>query len=257
MALRTLRDTKSKMVAMYTIGFMSCSARLTIYILFIGAFFPNATQGNILFIIYIFGAFVGLIGAKILRKYVFKGEGEPFIMELPKYRLPSLKQVFMSVWVSTYMFIKKAGTFILLAAMIIWFASSFPKSTDLEQEYQAKIALAKTKEQKSSLMGDLNEKELEYSYMGKFGKATEFIFSPLGYDWKMTAAIWTGLAAKEVVISTLGVLYSLGSGLDENSGTLVEKLRASIPLASSISYLTFVALYLPCLSASALSLIHI
>jgi len=234
MAARTLKNPKDKLITLFIIGFMSCSARLPIYVLFIGAFFGKDQAGNILFLIYITGAVFGLLMAKLLRVFVFKSADEPFVMEMPKYRLPSFRLIWHTVLNNAWMYLRKAGTFILAATVLIWFLSNYPK-VDSEKNLQP------TQVQKV---------QLEHSYLGQIGKAIEPFFAPLGYDWKMSVALASGLAAKEVVVSTLGVLYSLGDDVDEKSDSLLSEIRAGIPLASAISFIVFVMLYLPCLAAS-------
>ncbi len=250
MAARTLKNEKDRLITLFIIGFMSCGARLPIYVLFVGAFFTQENAGNILFIIYISGAILGLIAAKVLKVFVFKGEDEPFVMEMPKYRLPSWKLIWHTVYGQAKSYLKKAGTFILVASVLIWYASNYPKNTQLESDYQAKITLAQTVDIKGELENGLKKAMLEQSYLGKIGHATEPLFAPLGFDWRMTIALETGLAAKEVVVSTLGVLYALGDEVDESNKGLMEQIRANIPFASAISFIVFVMIYLPCLAAS-------
>ena len=250
MAARTLKNEKDKLITLFIVGFMSCSARLPIYILFIGAFFDPSNAGNILFFIYITGAIFGLVMAKLLRLFVFKGEDEPFVMEMPKYRMPSLPLIWHTVINNALMYLKKAGTYILAAAMLIWFMSNYPKQPLLEADYATKIELAQSDEEKSTLESALAKDNLENSYLGIVGHATEPFFAPLGYDWKMAVALETGLAAKEVVVSTLGVLYSLGGDVTEEDKSLVSAIREQIPLASAISFIVFIMIYLPCLAAS-------
>ena len=250
MAARTLKNEKDKLITLFIIGFMSCSARLPIYILFIGAFFDTSNAGNILFFIYIAGAIFGLAMAKILRMFVFKGEDEPFVMEMPKYRLPSAKLIWHTVMNNALMYLKKAGTYILAAAVLIWFMSNYPKNPVLEAAYATKIAQASSEGEKQKLAASLEKENLENSYLGIVGHATEPFFAPLGYDWKMAVALEAGLAAKEVVVSTLGVLYSLGGDVTEEDKSLVSAIREQIPLASAISFIVFIMIYLPCLAAS-------
>lgn len=250
MAARTLKNEKDRLITLFIIGFMSCGARLPIYVLFAGAFFGEAQAGNILFIIYISGALLGLFAAKILKVFVFKGEDEPFVMEMPKYRMPSLKLIWHTVYGQAKSYMKKAGTFILAASMLIWFASNYPKNATLEAEYNVKIEQAVTEETKSQLNNDLSLLLLEESYLGKIGHASEPFFAPLGFDWRMAVALEAGLAAKEVVVSTLGVLYALGDEVDEGNRGLIEQIKANIPFASAIAFVVFVMIYLPCLAAS-------
>lgn len=248
MAARTLKNPKDRIITMLIIGFMNCSARLPVYILLIAAFFPAFSAGNILFIIYISGAILGLIVAKILRKVLFKGEPEPFVMEMPPYRFPSLKALAMELWIKTKLFLKKAGTFIASAAMIIWFLSSYPSHPKLEKEYSKKIELAQTAEQKLQLKNELAAKKLEESYLGQFGKTIEPIFAPLGFDWRMSVATISGLAAKEVVVSTLATLYAVGEA-DESSSTLIKKLRENVDFKAAIALIVIIMIYSPCVAA--------
>ncbi|WP_066346135.1 ferrous iron transport protein B [Aliarcobacter cryaerophilus] len=252
MAARTLKNERDKLLTLFIIGFMSCGARLPIYVLFVGAFFGSNNAGNILFIIYITGAILGLFAAKFLRAIVFKGKDEPFVMEMPKYRLPSLKLVYKEITNKAFMYLKKAGTFILAASILIWFMSNYPKYPNIEDETNQKIELAINDEVKKELQNELALYNLENSYLGKLGKFSEPFFAPLGFDWKMAVALEAGLAAKEVVVSTLSILYGLGESEnpDEPNTTLVEKIKTNIPFEAAISFIVFVMIYLPCLAAS-------
>lgn len=250
MAARTLKNERDRLLTLFIIGFMSCGARLPIYVLFVGAFFAQSNAGNVLFIIYISGALLGLIAAKVLKIVVFKSEDEPFVMEMPKYRMPSFKLIWHTVSNQAMMYLKKAGTFILAASILIWFASNYPKHLETEELYSVKIELAKSKEEKIALSNELSLYMLENSYLGYIGKFSEPMFAPLGFDWRMTVALETGLAAKEVVVSTLSILYGLGEENDENSTSLIDKIKNNIPFASAIAFIVFVMIYLPCLAAS-------
>ena len=234
MAARTLKNEKDRLITLFIIGFMSCGARLPIYVLFAGAFFGEESAGNILFIIYISGALLGLVMAKALKMFVFKGEDEPFVMEMPKYRMPSLKLIWHTVYGQAKSYLKKAGTFILAASILIWFASNYPK-VDAPANLDA---------------NQVKLYELENSYLGIVGHASEPFFAPLGMDWRMAVALETGLAAKEVVVSTLGVLYALGDEVDEGNAGLIAQIKANIPFAAAIAFIVFVMIYLPCLAAS-------
>ncbi|MFY9089559.1 ferrous iron transport protein B [Arcobacter aquimarinus] len=250
MAARTLKNEKDRLLTLFIIGFMSCGARLPIYVLFVGAFFSEQNAGNILFLIYISGAILGLFAAKILKIIVFKSKDEPFVMEMPKYRIPSFKLIWHTVSNQAMMYLKKAGTYILAASLLIWFASNYPKHLEIEEIYNQKIELAINKEEKIKLQNELSLYNLENSYLGYIGKFTEPLFIPLGFDWKMSVALETGLAAKEIVVSTLSILYGLGENNDESSNSLIEKIKNNIPFASAISFIVFVMIYLPCLAAS-------
>ncbi len=250
MSARILKNDKDRLLTLFIIGFMSCGARLPVYVLFVGAFFSPESSGTILFAIYISGAILGIIMAKILKMTAFKGESEPFVMEMPKYRLPSVVLIWHTVKSKTWMYLKKAGTFIAAASILIWFLSNYPHNDILSTQYENKIELAVNVESKNAFSNELNQKLLEASYLGQAGKFIEPLFAPLGMDWKMAVALQTGLAAKEVVVSTLGVLYSLGGDVDEEDSTLIERLHEHIPFASAVAFIIIMMIYLPCLAAT-------
>ncbi len=249
MSARTLKSRRDRLITLFIIGFMSCGARLPIYVLFTGAFFSKGVAGNVLFLIYISGAIVGLFVALFLRKFIFKGKDEPFVMEMPKYRLPSFRLIYHTVATQSWLYLQKAGTFILVASVLIWLASNYPKDRNLIESYQIKIENAKDEKSKIVLKNELAQKELEGSLLGIIGKATDSIFEPIGFNWKMTIALEAGLAAKEVVVSTLSVLYNLGE--TNNNQGLIKAIRDNISFPSAISFIVFVMFYLPCLAATA------
>jgi ferrous iron transport protein B len=250
MSARILKNDRDRLLTLFIIGFMSCGARLPVYVLFAGAFFSADMAGNVLFVIYISGAIMGLIAAKVLKLTAFKGVDEPFVMEMPKYRLPALKLIWHTVLGETMMYLKKAGTFIAGAAMLIWFLSNYPHNLPLQQEYGVKIEQAQTLQEKQRLKNELSALSLEQSYLGKIGKFSEPLFEPLGFDWKMNIALQAGVAAKEVVVSTLGVLYSLGADVDAKSSSLADAIKQNIPFASAVSFIVVIMIYLPCFAAS-------
>ncbi|WP_257935618.1 ferrous iron transport protein B [Campylobacter lari] len=232
MATRTLKNKKDRLLTLFIINFMSCGARLPVYVLFVGVFFPADVAGNYLFGIYLLGAFLGLIAAKILRMSAFRGQDEPFVMEMPKYRMPNWNLVWFMVFNKAKMYLKKAGTFILIASLLIWFVSNFPA-----QENNTQDALTQ-------------KLQIENSYLGQFGKTIEPIFAPLGFDWKLSVSLVSGLAAKEVMISTMGVLYSLGDEADETSLNLQEAIKENIPFSTAVAFILFVMIYNPCFAAT-------
>ncbi|RXJ90242.1 ferrous iron transport protein B [Arcobacter sp. CECT 8983] len=250
MAARTLKNEKDRLLTLFIIGFMSCGARLPIYVLFTGAFFSKENAGNILFLIYISGAILGLLAAKVLTITAFKNEDEPFVMEMPKYRMPSFKLIWHTVSNQALMYLKKAGTFILAASILIWFASNYPKQIEYEKVITTKIEQASNIKEVEALENELALYNLENSFLGKVGKFSQPLFEPLGFDWRMTVALETGLAAKEIVVSTLGILYGLGEENTEESDTLINKVKTNIPFVSAVSFIVFVMIYLPCLAAS-------
>ncbi|MDD5158166.1 ferrous iron transport protein B [Sulfurimonas sp.] len=250
MAARTLKSERDRLLTMFIIGFMSCGARLPVYVLFAGAFFTPESAGNVLFAIYVSGAFLGLIAAKVLRLTVFRGDDEPFVMEMPKYRLPSVKLIWFTIYSKSIMYLKKAGTFIFMASIFIWFISSYPKNIQIEDAYTNKIETA-LEADKNIISNEMKKKLMENTYLGFAGKAIEPIFKPLGFDWRMSVATLSGLAAKEVIVSTLGVLYSIGSEIKEEDDALKNIISREIPFASAIAFIVFVMVYLPCIAATA------
>lgn len=249
MATRTLKNEKDRLLTLFIINFMSCGARLPVYVLFIGAFAPKEEAGNWLFAIYIFGAIVGLACAKFLRVMVFRGKDEPFVMEMPKYRIPNWRLVWFMIANKAKMYLKKAGTFILAASVLIWFSNMYPKNEQIAAEFDEQIVLTQDISKKETLEFEKSNALLQNSYLGKAGKALEPIFAPLGFDWRLSVSLVSGLAAKEVMISTMGVLYSLGDQ-DENSKSLTGVIKSQIPLSTAVAYLLFVMFYNPCLAAS-------
>lgn len=250
MSARILKNDRDRLITLFIIGFMSCGARLPVYVLFVGAFFSPESSGNILFAIYISGAILGISMAKVLKLTVFKGESEPFVMEMPKYRLPSVVLIWHTVKSKTWMYLKKAGTFIAAASVLVWFLSNYPHNEILTQKYEIQIAQSLDEVDENALANELNQKLLEQSYLGQIGKFIEPAFEPLGMDWKMAVALQTGLAAKEVVVSTLGVLYSLGGDVDEENSSLMERLHDNISFASAVAFIIIIMIYLPCLAAT-------
>jgi ferrous iron transport protein B len=249
MSARILKNDRDRLLTLFIIGFMSCGARLPVYVLFAGAFFAPEVAGNVLFGIYMLGVMIGLIAAKVLKVTAFKGADEPFVMEMPKYRLPSMKLMWHTVTTKTWMYLKKAGTFIAAASMLVWFLSNYPHNRDLEKDFAVKIENVISSEA-VVLENKLSEKLLEQSYLGQIGKFIEPAFEPIGMDWKMAVALQAGLAAKEVVVSTLGVLYSLGADVDEENESLAKVLSNNISFASAVAFIVVIMTYLPCLAAS-------
>lgn len=259
MATRTIESKRDRIVTMFITPFMSCSARLPVYVLFISAFFPKS-QSLVLFSIYGVGIIAALLTAIILNKTVFRKTESPFVMELPPYRIPTLKAVGKHTWFKTSHFIKKMGTVILIASIIVWALGYFPQNKEIIAKYDQQIKAASTSlGQKSDITETIEsltiakESELlEQSYISRIGKTMEPVFKPLGFDWKMSVSILTGVMAKEVVVSSMGILYHAGSEADETSQSLISKLQVNkeknnVPLTAYLSFLVFVLLYFPCL----------
>ncbi len=258
MATRTLQNYNERLITLFVIGFMSCSARLPIYVLFVGSFFPSSSAGFVLFCIYILGAVVALVMAKLLKLSVFKGQSESFIMEMPKYRLPSSRMIYFSIYTKSLSYLKKAGTYILVGAILIWFMSQYPKNDAAMKTYKQESLLvnkdttlsSEAKEEKlKELKTELDKKNLKNSIVGKGGAYLEKVFSPMDFDWRLSVSLVTGFMAKEVVVSTLGVLFSLGDQ-DEKSDAFREILRKEVSVPSGIAFIVFVMFYIPCFAAT-------
>ncbi|WRA12314.1 ferrous iron transport protein B [Helicobacter pylori] len=258
MATRTLQNYNERLITLFVIGFMSCSARLPIYVLFVGSFFPSSSAGFVLFCIYILGAVVALVMAKLLKLSVFKGQTESFIMEMPKYRFPSWRMVYFSIYTKSLSYLKKAGTYILVGAILIWFMSQYPKNDAAMKTYKQESLLvdkntalsSKAKEEKlKELKTELDKKNLKNSVVGRGGAYLEKVFSPMDFDWRLSVSLVTGFMAKEVVVSTLGVLFSLGDQ-NEKSDAFRGILRKEVSVPSGIAFIVFVMFYIPCFAAT-------
>ncbi len=258
MATRTLQNYNERLITLFVIGFMSCSARLPIYVLFVGSFFPSSSAGFVLFCIYILGAVVALVMAKLLKLSVFKGQTESFIMEMPKYRLPSSRMIYFSIYTKSLSYLKKAGTYILVGAILIWFMSQYPKNDAAMKAYKQESLLvnkdatlsSEAKEEKlKELKAELDQKNLKNSIVGRGGAYLEKVFSPMDFDWRLSVSLVTGFMAKEVVVSTLGVLFSLGDQ-NEKSDAFREILRKEVSVPSGIAFIVFVMFYIPCFAAT-------
>ncbi|RDU67470.1 ferrous iron transport protein B [Helicobacter didelphidarum] len=338
MATRTLQNQRDKLLTLFIIGFMSCSARMPIYLLFVSAFFATKYAGIIMFAIYVGGVLIALCLAWVLKKLVFKGNAEPFVMDMPRYRIPTLRVIWFSVWGKSYMFLRKAGSVILIGAVFVWALASFPQSNSIAQEYSNKMAFIESlgkkdiqssdidihekqdfnqsvpdinekdsgnnsldflqtfdknkllrdlglesfmlddttkMQQKDSqidifhdkilseeetkkaliiLQNEMKEKQLEYSFAGRLGHIMEPLFAPLGFDWRLSVSLITGFAAKEMVVTTLGVLYALGDEVvdsEDDNFALQETLRKHIALPGAVAFILFIMLYIPCFAATA------
>ncbi|MBU8848093.1 MAG: ferrous iron transport protein B [Desulfobacterales bacterium] len=264
MATRTLESDKDRILTILMTPFMSCSARLPVYIVLAGSFFAEKA-GTVIFSLYFTGIIIAILSGRFLRTLLFKGEDAPFIMELPPYRMPMLKSLMIHMWDRSKMFLKKMSGVILIGSILIWALSSFPRSISytvdydkkinaLKSDYSQMIASAAAQEaeelnrQLSLELEDIeNRKEQERvsnSYIGKIGKGLEPIFKPIGIGWQASVALVTGFVAKEVVVSTMGVLYGVGT----SEGEALEKAlkKSGMTALSALSMMIFVLLYVPC-----------
>ncbi len=230
MASRIIEDRNNRLITLLVVPFMSCSARLPVYILIVGAFFPNYAS-LVLFGLYLLGVVLAVLTSIILKRFMFGGVDHPFVMELPPYRLPLAKNTLKHMWGKASQYLKKMGGIILVGAVIIWALGYYPSRQD--------------------------------SYLEKIGHTIEPAIEPLGFDWKIGVSLISGIAAKEIVVSTMGVLYGIESEVDEESSELYERMKEdrythgehigerifSLPVA--LSFLAFVLIYFPCLAVIA------
>lgn len=262
MAARTIENKRDRLVTMHVNTFMSCGARLPIYILLAGAFFP-AYAGNVIFSIYVIGIIIAVLMAKLLRATRFKGETSPFVMELPPYRVPTFKGVIVHMWERTWLYLKKAGTIILAMAIIIWILFTFPIIGDnyftdynaeiasLEESYESgKISKEELEENVAVVEVKMADEEMAYSAAGRVGHFIEPVFKPLGFDWRMAVATISGIAAKEIVVSTMGTLYSIAEA-DEESESLQDMLANEYHPLIGYNFMLFSLLYFPCMAGIA------
>ena len=221
MASRTIENRKSRLITMLVNPLMSCSARLPIYLVLVGAFFPN--NGSLVLLgIYVIGIALAVVMARLFSRFLVKGDDTPFVMELPPYRMPTMKSIFRHTWEKGAQYLKKMGGIIMIASIIIWFLGYYPDHnaypTQAEQQ--------------------------ENSYIGQIGQAVEPVLEPLGFDWKLSIGLLSGVGAKELVVSTLGVLYT--NDADADAVSLAERIPIT-PLAA-FSYMLFVLIYFPCIA---------
>ena len=226
MATRTIESPKSRLITTLIVPFMSCSGRLPVYILIAGAFFPG--HGSLVLLgIYAFGILMAILSAKILSRF-FKDDDLPFVMELPPYRVPTSKSILRHTWEKGKQYLHKITGIILISSVIIWFLGYFPHHND----YPDKVT------------------QQENSYLGYIGKAIEPVLEPLGFDWQMGVGVLSGIAAKELVVSSMGVMYSIDEDVESGTGEtkLQQALQNSITPAAALAFMVFVLLYFPCIA---------
>lgn len=232
MATRTLENRKDRIVTVLVTPFMSCSARLPVYLLFVAAFF-HKNQGLVLLSIYLIGAVIAILTALLLNKTAFKGLSEQFVMELPPYRIPTARNTLIHMWDKSVQYLQKMATVILVASIIIWALEYFPRNSKETELIAQEIELVEnddniSEEERAAMITSLELRQdaaqSENSYMGRFGHLIEPLVRPCGFDWRMGVSLATGIAAKEVVVSTLGVLLQ-ASDEDGNTATLANKVK--------------------------------
>ncbi len=238
MSTRIIESRSSRLITTFIIPFMSCSARLPIYIVFIGTFFASYS-GTVMTGLYLLGIVVAVLTARIMRRFLFKVDETPFVMELPPYRIPTIKATMSHMWARCRQYLRKMGGMILIASLVVWFLGYFPRQGEV----------------------DNIQRQYEESYIGQIGRLCEPVLEPLGLNWKAGVALLSGVAAKEIMVSTMGVLYAEdGDSVTDNTDStsqegvvpsrLYERLQASgdFSVASVLALLVFTLLYLPCVA---------
>lgn len=260
MASRTIESRNSRMITMLVNPLMSCSARLPVYVLLAGAFFPN-NASFILLSLYVCGILLAVVMARLFKRFLFKEEDVPFVMELPPYRMPTAKSIMIHMWEKAKQYLHKMGGVILVASIIIWFLGYFPRHSEMGDAFDKQIAEVENAEldskEKTETIAELERlKNMEHqknSYIGTIGQTIQPVLHPLGFDWKMSVSLLTGMAAKEVVVSTLSVLYT---GDEEDSQVLSKRIKQDLdeegnpvftPLIA-LSLMLFVLIYFPCIA---------
>ncbi len=274
MASKTIADRKDRLATILVTPLMSCSARLPVYTLLIAAFVPAVylggflnVQGLVLGAMYLVGILVAVPMALLFKKTLLKGPTPTFVMELPSYKLPSASTVLSTAWQQAKAFVRDAGTIILAVSIIVWALAYFPRSQQIEHKFevarQEAVAQAPTPEAKQAALHKVGVQEesanLQHSYLARMGKGVEPVFAPLGWDWKISMGVIASFPAREIIVATLGTIYSVGSDVDEQSAGLRKALQQSrhpdgskvftIPVALSI--MVFFALCMQCVSTLA------
>lgn len=270
MATRTLENRKDRIVTILVTPFMSCSARLPVYLLFVAAFFTKH-QGIVLLSVYAIGVAMAVLTAFLLNKTVFKGLSEQFVMELPPYRIPTLRNILIHIWDKSVQYLKKMGTVILAASVIIWALEYFPTTSERQEAVAQKVRQVQSDsglsseqvaEQVAALERELNAIHSEESYIGRLGRFIEPVVYPCGFDWRMGVSLMTGIAAKEVTVSTMAVLFQAEENA-EGASSLQGKLKAQVwgdgdrvgealfTPAVAYAFMVFVLLSTPCFATLA------
>lgn len=236
MATRTIENRRSRLITILVLPLVSCSARLPIYIMIIGTFFAVKYQSLVMLSLYAIGIFLAVIMSRIFSRWLVKGDDTPFVMELPPYRFPTTKAIVRHTWEKGKQYLKKMGGIILVASIIVWALGYFPHNAELD-----------------------NQTQQEQSYIGRIGKTVEPIFRPQGFDWKLDVSLIAGVGAKEIVASTMGVLYADDESVADETSADTEKYHTlrmkmaedGITPLIAFSYLLFVLIYFPCIATIA------
>jgi len=255
MATRTLESSRDRLLTALLVPMMSCSARLPVYLLIAGTFFAEQA-GTVVFALYAGGVGVALAVGRIFSATLFRSSPAPFVMELPPYRLPTAKGLLVHMWERSKIYLQKMGGIILIASVLLWFMGAFPRLPETTLEYETEVARLQSVGTPEAIVrarameNELEAKQIEASYIGRAGKLVTPVVRPLGFTWEMGVSLVTGFVAKEVIVSTLGVLYQVGE--EEEGTSLQQALRSpssGVTPLSAFAFLVFVLLYTPCIAA--------
>ena len=230
MACRTIECRTSRLITIMVVPFMSCSARLPIYMMIIGTFFAKYA-GTVLFLMYILGIIIAVVTARFMRRFMFREQEAPFVMELSPYRIPMPKTTLRHMWSKCAQYLRKMGGLILIASIVVWLLGYYPRPK----------------------IDSVNDNGFEQSYMGMIGEITQPVFEPMNMDWQASVALVSGIPAKEIVVSTLSVLYTQPSDSniaseEEIEHNISKRVAGSMSTPTAVAFLIFALLYLPCIA---------
>jgi ferrous iron transport protein B len=257
MATRTLETRRDRLITIMVLPLMSCGARLPIYALMIPAFFAPRWQGPVLWILYVVGIVLALAAARLLRATLFRGETTPFLMELPAYRMPTVRSLLMQMWTRAWLYVQKAGTVILGAAVILWFLTFYPKPPadyvpPVGFDQVGSVATPALSMAEMTDEGQIQAAELSYSMAGRAGRLLEPVLKPLGFDWRIGTALIGAVAAKEVFVAQMGIVFAVGEA-DEESEDLRSQLRARYSPLVGFCIMLFALVSTPCIATFAIT----
>lgn len=255
MATRTLESRRDRLLTILLVPLMSCSARLPVYLLIAGTFFAERA-GSVVFAMYVISIVIAMLVGRLFAATLFRSTPAPFVMELPPYRMPTARGLMVHMWERSRIYLQKMGGVILVASIILWFLGAFPQVEGAARDYESELAALEARatpaatEEASVLRNELAAERIETSYIGQTGRLIEPLMAPIGFTWEMSVSLVTGFVAKEVIVSTMGVLYHVGEG--EGGASLREALAdpsSGITPLSAFAFMVFVLLYTPCIVA--------
>lgn len=252
LATRMLESRRDRFTTIMVAPFVPCGARLTIYALLIPAFFAPVWRGWVLWGLYMSGILAAIGVARMLRQTVLRGDSAPFVMELPPYRIPTGRSVVIHMWDRAWMYLQKAGTVILALSILLWALGTFPRRVDFSRDYAAALEQAATPDETATLKASWQAERLEYTIIGRMGRAMEPVLSPLGFDWRVSTALVGAFAAKEVFVAQMGIVLSLGS-VDDEPDSLRRSLREQYSPLQGIAMMLFCLLSAPCIATIAVT----